>query len=709
MSSRLAFTLTTATAPWTEGDRISLPAHILESLGTNAHDDEASRVLTFNVMFPSTGQSLACGVKDFAADADVVLAPAWILSALGAADGDTVEVRIVDLPKATAVKLRATDLTYLELPDIRAVLESALRDHFTCINRGMPLRVRAFLPGEHVMATCSFVVADLTPRVNACTVINTDVEVDLAPLEADPVKLHAMHAEWKRHRADLAPKPLPTTAGQHHRVTLDPGQAASFAVEMKAVPETHGVVRVAAEVGEGDCNLYAHPLLRASLQDNTALDVTVGSKAVEMDVAPARAADAAQVFVTIEVDGDAPCVVDLVWTSSEASSDPSSGAANGSDAMAVDDEPDEGPYGHTKCPTCQKWISAGAYPLHQIHCARNTVACSTCGAVLLRTRAKDHWHCPEPRCTFVALHPGEPDKHLRFWHTPTACSGCDATFSNAAGTLQTHRRAHCPARIIYCRYCHTYAPAGPSDDGLSAADRLAGLTSAHEAACAARTVDCRTCGRPVARRDVAVHMQLHAAAKRNQPKPLTLCRNWVCGRPVVGTPAPGAICLTCFAPFYSSRAASPREEAAALVRKRVQRYFQQATVGCGHAWCGNKYCCSSPKFEWTDLDATGKAIQCMQLAKAAPVDGMWLCVASQRIQDRRSMAQDLAAAHGWDVEWCLEALIKTEQDDETDASDDDDDAGGANDDRQDVQAQVRWMSRAVDWLLKLAPPPKAAS
>ncbi|KAI9184349.1 hypothetical protein H9P43_003402 [Blastocladiella emersonii ATCC 22665] len=746
------FQLRAEPAPWADGDRISLPAHALEALQAAAGasfrssadpDHDQGHLYTFTLTAAGApDRRVACGVRDFAhPDPTAVLVPPPLLAVLAPAPQTgpvLVDLTLTTFPKATGVQLRpmatASEpaLAYLGIPDLRAVLEAHLRRHFTCLTAGTTLSVHAFVPGSMAMATVQFLVAELHPAW-AATVVNTDVSVDVVPPTDDTAALEAMHAAHRAAEKARAPRSLalgaelgPLTVPPHAPVCITLENVVSH---LPSLPPPEGTrVLVHCKVESGDANLFLHPWLRPTVHDNWGMAVSVGDKTLVVDVTDALE-DAAwpSLFLAVEAapilepDGShaaeqPPCVVRVRWELE---------AGNGARPMDVDNHVVDGDgdehAGETKCETCSKWVPTGSLPLHQLHCQRNTVRCATCSTALSRPAAAHHVHCPAPDCGYTASAPGEAGKHAHWHHPPSAftCPDCpdSATYPDLLGDYQTHRRSACPHRVAWCRFCRTHAAAG---EGLvSAADRLnSGCRTPHAAACAARTVDCATCGRPVKRRDVPAHMAVHRHQRENRPPPLVVCANAVCGRPAAR--GPGArpsnalgLCAVCYGPLHSSRAPEGGvSEAAALLQRVVHRYFRQATNGCGEAGCTNPACASvtpadrfRPALKAARGDPTGTAVECMALARALVSGGTaWFCVPhADRVVARREVADELAGAHGWTSAWCLEALLVTEG---AALADD-----GSDSDEEDVPsgvtpaARVEWATRAVEWLLKNAPTP----
>ena len=81
-----------------------------------------------------------CGVKEFIAPEGCVILPLWRMDVLGITDGDRVWVSTENLPKGSLVKLRPHSVSFTQLSNPKAVLESQLRN-FTCLSAGSTIPV----------------------------------------------------------------------------------------------------------------------------------------------------------------------------------------------------------------------------------------------------------------------------------------------------------------------------------------------------------------------------------------------------------------------------------------------------------------------------------------------------------------------------------------------------------------------------------------
>eukprot|EP00041_Stephanoeca_diplocostata_P043241 m.12338 g.12338 ORF g.12338 m.12338 type:complete len:239 (-) comp9701_c0_seq2:2954-3670(-) len=164
------------TSPIACGDKIILPARVVESLGERAFNTSAP--LLIRIAARKTGGQFCFGtVLEFASEANTAVLPAWMLKHLGVIGGGQVEIAILseELPKATFVSLQPLDPHFFSFKDFRAVLESAIGSRYATLMKGTTIMINHF--GEPFSVT----VKDLAPD-DACSIVDTEVEVDLVCL-----------------------------------------------------------------------------------------------------------------------------------------------------------------------------------------------------------------------------------------------------------------------------------------------------------------------------------------------------------------------------------------------------------------------------------------------------------------------------------------------------------------------------------------------
>ncbi|PAN30895.1 hypothetical protein PAHAL_5G344900 [Panicum hallii] len=114
-----------------------------------------------------------CGVLEFVADEGTVVMPGWMMENLRLQAGDAVRVRSAALPKGTYVKLRPHAAAFLDVSNLKAVLEKTLRA-FSCFTTGDTIVV-AYNNRSYLIDIVE------TRPATAVSIIDTDCEVDFAP------------------------------------------------------------------------------------------------------------------------------------------------------------------------------------------------------------------------------------------------------------------------------------------------------------------------------------------------------------------------------------------------------------------------------------------------------------------------------------------------------------------------------------------------
>lgn len=134
--------------------------------------------LTFQIRNPANRTVTHGGVREFSANDNTVHLPAWMMASLNLAESDQVMVKFQDLPKGTWAKFRPLTMDYTEIVDFRAAFEAFLRSHYNTLTAGEVLTI------EQAKRPYQFVVEELKPA-NAVCITDTDLEVDIEPLDTD--------------------------------------------------------------------------------------------------------------------------------------------------------------------------------------------------------------------------------------------------------------------------------------------------------------------------------------------------------------------------------------------------------------------------------------------------------------------------------------------------------------------------------------------
>ena len=133
-----------------------------------------------NITFPITFQiqkyrdgsvTTHCGVLEFTANEGQCIIPEWLMKRLKCKDGEYVELRTVNLPKAQFIKLKPEKFEFFEIPNYKTVMEKEL-NKYSILTVGDDI-VITFNKKEYVLN-----VSEVKPGNRAVNIVETDVTVD---------------------------------------------------------------------------------------------------------------------------------------------------------------------------------------------------------------------------------------------------------------------------------------------------------------------------------------------------------------------------------------------------------------------------------------------------------------------------------------------------------------------------------------------------
>ncbi|TPX32284.1 hypothetical protein SmJEL517_g04577 [Synchytrium microbalum] len=647
--------------PTLSGDRLILPVSLLNEILNLAGENTLPTPLQFLI---SRGRRRIYGsVKEFTALDSAVHVSVNMASSLESTNGDTVHVKWVELPKAESLKIVPLDEGYLQIQDMRATLEANLRRNYATLTRGETITIEYSIrnpsTGVNETTPLQFLVADFKPSGDGVLIINTDVEVDIEPLDAQQAE--------KAVKSKLAAS-APTT----NNVTLqwtsntEPKASISASVhpnayvyhQIKPLPNyEHYIVDI--ERISGDIDVFismqqARPSeldhdyynVESKSSSSTHISSSNMDPSLPMIYSGIRSASnvEAKYSLTIRPTNEAPAPraqVDVF-------------------AMPVDEPPlndDE-----TTCSNCLQRIPKRTITMHEAFCLRNNAYCGRCKKVFKKGDYASHWHCDE--CD-MAGNISEMDKHMSRIHTPLSCT-CGKSLT--LPELAQHKRESCPDRYIICKYCHLRLKAGPPSTSVK--DWTLGLQlSQHESECGARTIECVTCKKPVQLKEVTSHMKIHDLEKRAMVMSgptIKLCSNVECSNSVSEQyPNTLKLCQSCFAPFWSPRLDEGNKR---LAQKLLETYHNQMTRGCGRSHCLNQHCRTFLKPS-EEPDATESAVQALTMVKKSALVNQsnpecYLCVADAAVNKRRKMADELSVIYRVPLSSGIRALTMANDDQE---------------------------------------------
>ncbi|KAI5860896.1 ubiquitin fusion degradation protein UFD1-domain-containing protein [Durotheca rogersii] len=652
----------------------------------NSHQQLPSPLM-FRLVNSASGNAVHAGIREFSAQEGEVLLSPYLMEALGinsdGSDGDgnnsdaaeaaaRITVHAEHLPKGTYVCLRPLEAGY-NPDDWKSLLERQLRENFTTLTNGAILSVQGAR-----REVFRLLIDGFRPEGNGICVVNTDLEVDIEPLDEAQARETLRQITAKQTRA-------PGSAG-----------GSSVGQELTIWKVVDG------QVLPGDYVDYELPSWARSrvleieiseLRDEYGVDLFMSPKSSRQRVPPRESEHVFGAFSYAE-DGSKRITIQpsnpglenaeslLIsihgYPGSPDATNPrpfrlrvrnaktveTAAAPNPADPDAQERLPDE-----EQCKNCLQWVPKRTMMLHENFCLRNNVVCPQCQSVFQKTSAewKEHWHCPNDDAHGSS--PATKAKHDRLFHAEQPCPSCPFT-AKSMPDLALHRTTLCPAKIILCQFCHLEVcqegdPFNPSTETLHT-----GLTE-HELIDGARTTDCHLCSKIVRLREMSAHLKYHELEKAQRPKP-PACRNANCGRTLYGVGRNGTVnssarqgqglgndiglCSLCFSPLYVSLY---DPEGKALKRRIERRYLTQLMQGCGKRWCVNEWCKTGRAN--LKLEAKPSTAQ-LALPHIKPLmesirdkhAAFYFCV-DEVNQRRRKLAEAMAAEEDWDLEWCIAA------------------------------------------------------
>ncbi|KAL2162334.1 hypothetical protein VTH06DRAFT_7247 [Thermothelomyces fergusii] len=641
-----------------EGEAVLSP-HLLEALGIQQSD------------FPDASRA-ENGMVDLTASAEG-----------GQTDNDRpqITVRAKQLPKGTYVRLRPLEAGY-DPDDWKALLERQLRMDFTTLTRGCMLSIHG-VKGEEFR----FLADELRPEGDGICVVDTDLEVDIEPLNEEQAR------ETLRRIAAKAQRSPGTGSGSSTGHAIDvwkdvegqvlPGDYVDY--ELPSWDRSRPITIELSIQDDGEVDLYVSPKTnrqRALPRDNEHIfgdfsSPKDGLKRIRIQPTNAELDGAESLLISVHgfsvLGTDRADEAPRRYTLRARVVDPNDSTVPPADAPA----PPAATADEEQCKNCLQSIPKRTMVLHENFCFRNNIVCPQCRNVFQKRSEEwaNHWHCPSHADAYGSTAESKA-KHDYIQHSQHTCPRCGPsspfTFPSLP-ELARHRMTVCPGKVILCQFCHLEVPqeGDPLDPSSEAETVLSGLT-AHERADGARTTDCHLCGAIIRLRDMAAHAANHELDKATRPKP-AVCRNDLCGRTLQGIGPRGQInggtrmgqgpgndmglCSLCFAPLYVNM---HDPEGKALRRRIERRYLTQLMTGCGKKWCANEWCKTGRANEGLEK-LGGSAAAALPLVKPLleRIDDhgrpMHFCVdeASQR---RRKTAEMLAAEGVWELEWCIAAM-----------------------------------------------------
>ncbi len=673
--------------------------------------------LTFRLVNPANGRIVFAGIREFSATENSVGLSPFLRQSLGFGSrrsqddengpehatevngtgslemgevNSRLTVHVQEIPKGTYVKLRPLEAGY-DPEDWKALLEQYLRDNYTTLTNGEVLAIPA---GKEIFR---FLVDGLKPNEEAISLVDTDLEVDIEPLNEEQARETLQRLVQKSQRAPGTSEG--SSAGGKIEVNINvtgqvrPSEYVDYSLEQWDRAKDLELELTTLD-NEKDIDLFVSPFGAKHRSKPREEEFVFGdistrtTKRVKIRHTNADLDNAEVLWVSVRgygtSDQDVLVQAPLQYHLRISSIDESS-ISDEEDTLTNDNEtvgPDE-----ERCSNCHQAVPKRTMFLHQNFCIRNNILCPHCHFVFQKSSLdwQNHWHCPHDSSHGNSL--SSHSKHDLLMHTCRSCPSCDYEASNTSD-LAHHRTTTCPGKLILCQFCHLQVPQQGSDDpsAESAEVILSGLTP-HELSDGARTTECHICSKITRLRDMTTHLKHHDLQRLSRSKP-RICRNVNCGRTLDGVSKSGevkvqgsrndlGVCDVCFGPLYVTMY-DPDGKA---LRRRVERkYLTQFLTGCGQSWCRNEYCKNGRKnlgmLQEGQTISSKEALGMIKPTLDALKDGkvpVHFCT-DEASQKRRVLAEMFAAeanpggkgkgrerndkteGSGYELEWCVAAL-----------------------------------------------------
>ncbi|KAG2188582.1 hypothetical protein INT44_001337 [Umbelopsis vinacea] len=642
-----------------DGDKLLLPASALESLlsqssansfefgsMTNASNDSSQTPglpspITFEIRNVKARNVIYGGVKEFSAEEGLVHLPQWMQRSLNLETGDTIALRLKELPKGQWARLRPISADYKEIMDYRAALESYLRANYNTLTAGEILNIK------YGSNRYEFLVDDLKPEKAVC-VTDTDIEIDIEPLEQGTTLAHEQNPQTTSILASSQATDQPLNLGQSIDRHAATDQYVYFHLKLDSVSSDLELVLLTTQ---GNTDIVADTEKKPVLSFHEWSDLTSKEeKSIIIRASELQAKDTLYIGVHgADLDADSKFKLTL-----------RPALSSNSNQMEVDTNTEDS----VECENCGSWVPQRTLPLHERFCFRNNVRCPWgCGAVFKKGSEEldNHWHCD--KCDYCGVVADKP-KHQAYFHQERECV-CGEFKCDSIIDLSKHRRTECYQKLIICRFCHNLVPqeGAPS----TAHDKLLGLHG-HESYCGSRTIECQKCHKQIPIKDIQVHAKVHQIERQARTLP-PQCRNVNCVRPAASNSL--KLCQNCFGPFWVSTNDPGNIK---LIQRVARKYHSQLTSGCGRMSCKNKFCATATGETKDPTEAAQILIPLIQslqqqLSSKPSQPILYLCV-DDSTAHVRSLGEALynMVKQRYDLNWCIKA-VQTEKDDLSKAKD----------------------------------------
>lgn len=348
------------------------------------------------------------------------------MTSLNITVSDQVMVKFQDLPKGTWAKFRPLTMDYTEIVDFRAAFEAFLRSHYNTLTAGEILTI------EQAKRPYQFVVEELKPA-NAVCITDTDLEVDIEPLDTDMRDGNDFkHMSEVRIAKEMKDQVLKIGTESSGKVGVNNYQRWKIDVPTR----TSGIQITVNVQDPGDLgtsgftdSLYAVYVLTMTLANVflmicmtlLTIDVLVSTKSPvtlqdhiwsNFDSVGPRTVNITAADQDYATQQDSHSLHIGIFGRASSSSSGSSSTSQGevdysilvqyhdgpsiaasSSGVPSSAQPNENAPGYQPCTNCGSWIPERTMMLHTNFCLRNNTKCDKCGQVMKKEDAINHFHC----------------------------------------------------------------------------------------------------------------------------------------------------------------------------------------------------------------------------------------------------------------------------------------------------------------------------
>ncbi|KAJ3237433.1 hypothetical protein HDU78_004090 [Chytriomyces hyalinus] len=658
------------------GDRIVMHQSVLQEILSAAGTEPLPNPLSFKIAPLGTSAIAFGAVKEFTASSEDIVQVSQTLAERILATEALATITCVSLPKCEYLKIAPLDPEYLQIPDLRALLEAHLRQNFSCISEGDVLIVSSPLKKLNLSKSTAkdfrFLVSESRPE-KSCSCIDVDINLDVVPLDVglaeDAVrqKFFGSQAENSAMK-DVFLVPEGNLLRGSTSGTVSAAAYTYYRIQAEGNKPWNYTTILTSDAGDCDLFVSVSGNEKPSLEEHDYYNIDEGESRILFSFGGTDAAmDVPHLYIGVR--GYTPDAHFKLAITRTVAATASSGSGSGSVSVleTSSSESDAPLPDHNTCSNCFQQVPQRTLPMHEAFCFRNNAVCTRCRTaststnplayVFKKSEFASHWHCDA--CATVGNTVSSKEKHEALAHKAIPCE-CGVEGLELQGVAE-HYGSQCPERLIVCRYCHLRVRAGKKS--LAAKDLMSGLgLSEHESVCGSRTIECIKCKANVQLKDVQVHAKFHEVQKQNQKLP-PLCPNSQCSNaPNAQYPNMLSLCQPCFSPYWFP--SDPQNTKVAT--KLLGAYHQQLTSGCGRPHCTNRLYCATVKEGgiMNPNDAAVVALEALRqsaLFKSGSLSTYHLCVPDAKNAKRREMADSLQGM-GFHVSWCVKALAESDDD-----------------------------------------------